>query len=117
MANALTISGVVVPQPSKMQVEILDISTASRNTQGNMLIDRIATKRKISLEWAQLSNSQTPIILQAVNSVFFQASYPDPYTGTIQTRTFYVGDRSMPVYNYSGAHPVWEGLKMNLIEQ
>lgn len=105
------------PQPSKMQVDIMDISVASRNTNGDMLIDRINTKRKILCEWAMVANSQLPTILGAVNEVFFQVTYPDPYTGDQETRTFYCGDRSMPIYQYNGGDPLWQGVKFDLIEK
>jgi hypothetical protein len=114
----LSIAGTQInPQPSKMSISIMDISNAERNLAGDMLIDRITTKRKISLSWAQLTNAQIPVILQKVNPVFFSVSYPDPYTGTIQTKTFYVGDRTMPVYRYNNGAILWEGLSLDLIEK
>lgn len=114
----LSIKGVQVnPQPSKMTVQILDISNAERNAQGDMLIDRIATKRKIELEWKQLTNSQMATISQLVQDTTFSVSYPDPLTGTIRTSTFYAGDRTAPVYTYANGIAKWEGLRLSLIEK
>lgn len=113
----LKINGVAIPTPSSFQVSVLDISEAERNASGTMNIDRIATKRKIEAEWKQLDNANMSVLLQAVKDVFFTVSYPDPYTGTEQTKTFYVGDRTAPMYNYNAGSPVWENLKMNFVER
>lgn len=118
MPYGLSIKGTFIdPQPSKLQIDIMDLSFAERNSQGDMLIDRKAVKRKLEIEWNQLKNSEISAILQLVQDVFFQATYPDPFTGAMATKTFYVGDRTMPIYNYNNGTPLWSGLKFSLIEQ
>lgn len=113
----LKINGVAIPTPSSFQASVLDISNAERNANGDMNIDRVATKRKIEVEWKQISNTSMSALLKAVEDIFFTVTYPDPYTGTEQTKTFYVGDRTAPMYNYNAGSPVWENLKMNFIER
>lgn len=49
------INDIEIPTPSGYQVGIMDISKAERNTAGTMLIERIATKRKIELMWNYLA--------------------------------------------------------------
>ncbi|SHJ51859.1 hypothetical protein SAMN02745163_02048, partial [Clostridium cavendishii DSM 21758] len=51
----IKINGVVLPAPTDYQVSINDISNAERNANGTMIIERIATKRKLELAWKFLS--------------------------------------------------------------
>lgn len=114
----LKINGVAVATPKSFQVDISDVDgETSRNAMGNMIRDRIATKRKLSCEWPALSMGEMSVLLQAVKNVFFTVEYPDPMEGTNSEKTFYVGDRSMPVYMVKDGQIVWEGLTMNFIER
>ena len=114
----LTINGVDVKDPKQLQVEIQDIDKESdRNANGTMIRTRVAIKRKVSLEWGPLSNSEISRILTAVEDVFFSARYPDPKIGGYTSKTFYVGDRTAPVLKVVNGVTRWEGLKMNLIEK
>ena len=101
-----------------MSVGIYDVSsTADRNAQGLIVIDRVATKRKIEMEWGALTNAEISTLLSAVTDMFFTVAFPDPQTGADKTITCYVGDRTAPVYRETSGVPLWEGLKMNFIEQ
>ena len=101
-----------------MSVGIYDVSsTADRNAQGLIVIDRVATKRKIEMEWGALTNAEISTLLSAVTDMFFTVTFPDPQTGASKTITCYVGDRTAPVYRETSGVPLWEGLKMNFIEQ
>lgn len=115
----LKINGVAITTPKSLKVDIMDLDGESnRNAKGALIRDRIAVKRKISCEWAPLTMSEISTVLQAVQNVFFQVEYPDPMTGSMQTKTFYVGDRSAPLYWKSPAGVyLWEGLTMDLIEK
>jgi hypothetical protein len=100
-----------------MSVGIYDVSkSADRNAQGDILIDRVAVKRKLEMEWSALTNAEMSSLLSAVTDVFFSVTFPDPQTGGNKTITCYVGDRTAPVYKYNGT-PLWEGLRMNFIEK
>jgi hypothetical protein len=113
----IKINGVDISTPSKVSVGIYDVSkSADRNAAGDILIDRVAVKRKLECEWPALTNSAMSTLLSAVTDVFFTVTYPDPLTGTDKTITCYVGDRTAPVYKYNGT-PLWEGLRMNFIEK
>lgn len=114
----LKVNSTTIRTPKKMSVGIYDVSkTADRNAEGTILIDRAAVKRKIECEWGLLTNAQMSTLLSAVTSVFFTVTYPDPQTGGSKTITCYVGDRTAPVHRVVGGVPVWDGLKMNFIEQ
>ena len=113
----IKINGVDISTPSKVSVGIYDVSkSADRNAAGDILIDRVAVKRKLECEWPALDNSSMSALLSAVTDVFFTVTYPDPLTGADKTITCYVGDRTAPMYKYNGT-PLWEGLRMNFIEK
>lgn len=113
----LSINGVAIATPKSFQVDIQDLDGESnRNAQGDMIRDRIAVKRKISLEWSPLTQSESSTLLNAVSSVYFTVTFPDPKDGMI-TKTMYVGDRTTPAYQFKDGQVKWSGLKMNFIEK
>ena len=102
------------------QVDIMDVdaSTTGRNQSGTMIRDRVAVKRKINCTWNYLTPRQMQVLLSAVQSPFFQVKYLDPLTNSYQTRTFYVGDRSAPMYSMEAkTGTLYTSLSMNFIEQ
>ena len=98
-------------------VSDLDSDTTARNAEGKMLRDRIRIVRKLNLEFIQLTEGQMKNVMQAISEQFFTVNYPDPLTGGNRTGTFYVGDRTAPIYRMKENEAVWEGLSFNLIEQ
>ena len=116
MSNLL-LNGVAVVAPKSFQVDIQDVDgETGRNANGDMVRDRITTKRKLECEWGQLSQAEISQILNAVSGVFFSVSYPDPINGQT-TGTFYVGDRTSPAYTFTNKFKPWSGLKFNLVER
>lgn len=113
----IKINGVTIKVPSKMEIGLMDIDgETNRNARGEMIRDRIATKRKISCEWPAMSQPEASTLLNAVKDVFFTVEFPDPMAGTT-TKTMYVGDRSVPMYRNLSGVILWENLKMNFIEK
>lgn len=113
----LMISGVEMPTPSEYQVGIMDLSQAERNVNGEMIIERIATKRKLELAWALLTGSQYKLILEAVSAVVFPVTYFDPMTNGLVTKTFYAGDRVAPMMIFNNGAPTWKDVKFSLVEK
>lgn len=115
----LKVNGVEIATPKTFNLSINDIDGESnRNALGKLIRDRIATKRKIEMEWAPLSQQEISILLSSVKDEFFECEYIDPMDGET-TKTMYVGDRSAPAYAYDkkSNEMRWKGLKMNFIEQ
>lgn len=114
-----------LPCPSKLTVNLMDIDaeTTTRSASGKMLRDRICggatSKRKLEIEWLACETDTAKTILQAIEDEFFYVRYPDPYTGGMRTAHFYAGDRSVPMYSYNlyNRGILWNGLKVNLIEE
>lgn len=114
----IQINGVAIATPKSFKVTINDLDGESnRNARGELIRDRIAVKRKLECEWAPLSMSEISTILQAMQDVYFSVTYPDPMEGIMLTKTFYVGDRTAPIYRNIDGNILWEGLSMNFIEK
>lgn len=120
----IKVNDVVLPDPAVFVVDITDLEgdSTTRNARGDLIRDKIATKFKITCEWPPLSMEEIKIILEATNESFFQLTFPDPMLGTINTKTFYVDNRQMPLLkkiseNYISENYIWEGLKINFLER
>ena len=111
------INGATMPSPSELSVGIQDISKAERNARGTMIMEKIATKRKIDLTWKHLENSDLQTLLNAVSNVFFSVDYPDPQTNTQRSGTFYAGDRTIGALDYRNGNMRWQDIKFSVIER
>lgn len=112
------VNGVAMPTPKSFTVNISDLDGESnRNANGDLIRDRIATKRKLEIEYPPLDPSDISLILKAISPVFISVEYPDPQEGRFITKTMYAGDKSSPMYSIINGQPKWSGLKFNLIEK
>lgn len=113
----IKIDGVVIPTPSDYQVGIMDLSKAERNAAGTMLIDRIATKRKLELSWNYLSKGDLSNLFKAVSPVFFIVDYVDPQDDSQKIGYFYAGDRKAGAMDYVNGIIRYKDISVNLIER
>lgn len=113
----IKVNGVELPTPSDYTVGIQDISKAERNARGTMIIERIATKRKLELAWKYLTKDQLQQVLNAVSPVFFTVEYPDPQTGARRSGSFYAGDRTVGAMDYIDGNIRWKDIKFNVVER
>lgn len=119
--NGRACDGISLPEPAHggFQVSIQDVDSAStgRGADGNMIRDRVAVKAKINLKFPPLTNAEMSALLSAVSDVSFSVSYPSPVSGGIRSGTFYVGDRTAPIYKTTAdGVELWENCAFNLIE-
>lgn len=112
-----------VKEPKGVTVVISDLDGDSkRNAVGKMHRDRIKgganALRALNVEWGPMSTAEMKTILQACGAEEFSITYLDPYTGANRTATFYVGDRTAPVYSYNEKFKkiIWTGLTCSFIE-
>ena len=97
----IKINGVDIATPKTFETTVTDLDgETNRNANGELIRDRIAVKRKLNLEWGPLNQAQMQTLLNAVSSVFFTVTFPDPMSGVI-TKTMYVGDRKSTRLNSS----------------
>lgn len=102
--------------PSDFEVGIQDISNAQRNANGLMIIERIATKRTLTISYAYLDQVTLSNILSWISPVSFTVTYMDPQTNSMRTSQFYCGDRSLGMIDYINGVPRYQNLKFELIE-
>ena len=112
----ITVGGAAISTPSSFSVSVNDLSKAERNANGTMIIERIATKRKLELGWNYLSSADLATLFAAVSGVSFTVVYPDPQTGAARSGTFYSGDRSAGMIDYQGGVPRYKDVKFNMVE-
>lgn len=106
--------------PTEFSVTILDIDdgeTSVRTSDATMTRDRVAVKRQIQAKWGLLKPSEISSILQSISKVFFDVYYPDPMTGSYETKTFYAGNRPSTFTVEINGVLYWSGLSVTLTEK
>ena len=114
----IKVNGADIKTPSTFSVGIYDESApdSGRDLTGLMHKNTIATKRTISLSWRNISEADVRSILNAfMAQEYFTVTYYDPTSASQVTKTFYLGDREVPLYNK--ALGLYESLTFNVIER
>lgn len=112
----LTINGVVMPTPTEMQIGAYDISKAERNAKGNMIIERINTKKKLEIKYAYITAADLQTVMNAVSPTYFSVTYLEPQAGDFRTSSFYAGDRTVGYIDYINGIPRYKDFGVSLIE-
>ena len=112
-----SVGGVTVPCPSSYKYQLSDVSAADAGRTEDALMHkmRIAQKVHLDLAWNYVTTANASTILTAFNNEYISIKYLDPMAGGYVTKTFYVGDRSVPAYNTRLG--LWENVTFNVIEQ
>ena len=115
----IKVDGNTLPCPSKFTWGLQDVSAGESGRTDDALMhkNRVAQKRKLQLEWVGLSWEDTASIMQAVDPEYIEVYYPDMLSGTYQTRTFYVGDRTAPVKFWWVDRKMIERISFDFIER
>lgn len=117
--NIATGATKTVPSPSiggfQWEKEDLSDSSAGRTEDGKMHKNRIGSKVALSLSWQNISTSDISKILNAFEPEYVKVKYLDPQEGGFTEKTFYVGNRSAPLYN--SKLDVWSNVSFKIIEQ
>lgn len=89
----------ISPDPAELSVELYDVSNedSGRTLDGIMHKNRIATKRKLVMKWPAVEKDVASAIIQPFLPEYISITYYDPYDAATETRTFYTGDKKMPV--------------------
>lgn len=90
-----------LPVPSKYDWKLSDVSAANagRTEDAKMHKLRIAQKVHIELEWQNVSDAVAQTVLTAFQPEYISVNYYDYKAMAFQTKTFYVGDRTVSSYN------------------
>lgn len=111
-----SVGGTTVPVPSKYDWKLSDVSSADagRTEDAKMHKLRIAQKVHIDLEWQNVSDADARTILTAFQPEYISIQYFDYKAMNYQTKTFYVGDRTVSAYSRAKKMST---ISFNIIEQ
>ena len=113
-----SLAGTSVRTPSLLRVGFANIAKIEHNAAGLTVMDRLARKRRLEVEWRYLTNAQMGTIASNVTSPFFTVSYYDPETSAAKTITCRVENFETGMQRYTGSAAVgWQDVKLELIEQ
>ncbi len=113
----LKVNGVDLPTPSEYNFGMMDITNAERNAKGTMIIERIASKVKISIKYKFCDASKMSQILQATQPIYYNVTYLDPVSNTYKTGSFYNGDRNLGMIDFKNGVPRYKDLQFDFIER
>lgn len=87
--------------PSSYECQFYDISSedAGNNENYEMQKLRIGQKTKIVISYQNISVEKCSELLQAFDYEYIDVTYRDLKRNAYVTKTFYVGDRTAPLYN------------------
>ena len=113
----IKIAGVSVKAPADLKIGRFDLSKSSRTASGKMVMDIIATKRRVDVVWKMLKDSELQQILDLItaNKPFFSLEYPD--AGGTKTMTCYAGDILTSLWHTKNGIRYWEEVSIAFIEQ
>ena len=113
----LKIAGITVKAPTALKVGRFDLSKSSRTASGKMVMDIIATKRRVDVIWKMLPDDELQKIIDtiAANKPFFSLEYPD--AGGTKTMTCYAGDIVTSLWHTKNGVRFWEDVQISFIEQ
>ncbi|HYF94416.1 MAG TPA: hypothetical protein VD969_19530 [Symbiobacteriaceae bacterium] len=115
----VTLNGVQLPNPSKIEVGKFNLTKAGRSASGLMTMEIIARKRSVTIQYTHLSEPDLKVILDQLDSrVFHTLTYPDPQgtAGTI-TLTVYAGDLAYKPWHRVDGVWWWQEISIPLIER
>lgn len=103
------------PVPSSLTVTYSDVDyNSGRTADGMMHRNRKGTKVSLDIEFPPMSPTKVKRVLRAVSAKKFSVKYLDPKANARITKSFYCGDRSVPVFNYGLG--VYDSMSFSLVE-
>ena len=113
----LKIAGVSVKAPTDLKIGRFDLSKSGRTASGKMVMEIIATKRRVDVVWKMLTDTELEKIIDTItaNKPFFTLTYPD--TGGSKTMTCYAGDIVTSLWHTKNGIRYWEEVSIPFIEQ
>jgi len=113
----LTIAGVQVANPAEVKIGRFDLTKSNRTASGRMVMEYIATKRRVDVVWRYIPDADLQVILNllAANKPFFTLEYPD--AGGQQTITCYAGDINTSLWHTRNGIRYWSEVSIAFIEQ
>lgn len=115
----LIIDGIEMPGVNSMTISANKIwsAKAGRAANGEMKGDIVAIKLKAQVQFVPLSDEQAALVDAAISPAYFSATFKNPRTGKVETRTMYASDGQYPVYSYADDMPRYVGTAVDIIEK
>lgn len=113
----ITIAGVEVATPADLKVGRFDLTKSNRTASGKMVMEIIATKRRVDCTWKTLPDSELKKIIDTITAhkPFFILTYPD--AGGTSSMTCYAGDINTSLWQTINGIRYWGELSISFIEQ
>ncbi len=113
----LKIAGTTVKTPTELKIGRFDLSKSGRTASGKMVMEVIATKRRVDVVWKMIKDSELQTIIDTItaNKPFFSLTYPD--AGGTKTMTCYAGDIVTSLWHTKNGVRYWEEVSIAFIEQ
>ena len=113
----LKIAGTTVKAPTELKIGRFDLTKSGRTASGKMVMDVIATKRRVDVVWKMIKDSELQTIINTItaNKPFFSLEYPD--AGGTKTMTCYAGDIVTSLWHTKNGVRYWEEVSIGFIEQ
>ncbi len=113
----IKIAGVSVKAPADLRIGRFDLTKSGRTASGKMVMDVIATKRRVDVIWKMLTDSELEKIIDTItaNKPFFTIQYPD--AGGTKSMTCYAGDINTSLWHTKNGVRYWEEVSLAFIEQ
>lgn len=113
----LKIAGTTVKAPTELKIGRFDLTKSSRTASGKMVMELIATKKRVDITWKMLTDNELQKIIDTItaNKPFFSLEYPD--AGGSKTMTCYAGDIVTSLWHTKNGVRYWEEVSIGFIEQ
>jgi len=118
MTSNYTINGVVIKRPTSFKIERYKITKSERLSNGNMVMDLIAKKRKFILEYKIINASDLNNILNIIwesNDMFFTFGYVE--SNATKSAIVYTGAIPSDLFRSDPTDWVWESVTVSFIER
>lgn len=113
----------IQPDPSELSIDLMSISAsdAGRTEDGVMHTNYVGAKRKLTIKWPAIEKESASAVIQPFLPEHISITYYDPYDAATETRTFYTGDKKMPVLFWfqdtpSGTRKYYASISVDAIE-
>lgn len=111
---------VAVKCPSTFEwgrIQVSDENAGRVKNNATMYVNKIADKEQIKLSWNATTGEETAEILQAFDKEYFYVKYLSPLTNSYETKEFYHGDFSAPVYAWWDGETRYQSVAFDIIER
>lgn len=116
---SFVVNGTTIKNPSGFKIERYNVTTMERLTNGDMVGDLVAKKRKFYFTYDAISAADFNKILDAIwetDHIFYTLRYPE--NGQQKSAEVYVGSIPSELYRANaGTNWVWQNVTFNLIER